>query len=217
MSPIPSEMPHFQEVVVPLESQTTDKAQHSEGNRSNEKIPIKKKWARWTSVENDLLKAAIKSKTGCYKDYINWNEISKDVFKGRKSSMQCRNHWNKVLRPGLRRGKWTREEDAYIFDKVQKSNRVVNWKEVAKSLPFGPRHVDQVRERYENYIDPSLKPGRSPWSKEELDSFESLHRKHGNKWKLIASHLPGRSVQQCKNKYYNSKNISTNYSKKSEK
>ena len=58
---------------------------------------------------------------------------------GRRSDVQCLHRWQKVLRPGLRKGPWTKDEDAVVLDFVTKAGGVscIKWSVVASQVP-GP-------------------------------------------------------------------------------
>jgi len=58
----------------------------------------------------------------------------------------------------------------------------------------------QVRDRYLNKLRPNIKCG--DWSAEEDERLIRLLREVGNRWSLIASHLPGRTEGQVKNRFY---------------
>jgi len=58
----------------------------------------------------------------------------------------------------------------------------------------------QVRDRYLNKLRPNIKCG--DWSAEEDERLISLLREVGNRWSLIATHLPGRTEGQVKNRFY---------------
>jgi hypothetical protein len=57
---------------------------------------------KWTAVEDDLLKGAVKEYGG-----KNWRRIASRI-EGR-TDVQCLHRWQKVLRPGLIKGPWTKE------------------------------------------------------------------------------------------------------------
>ena len=57
---------------------------------------------KWTSAEDLILKNAVETHDG-----KNWKKIS-DMLEGR-TDVQCLHRWQKVLRPGLIKGPWTKE------------------------------------------------------------------------------------------------------------
>ena len=57
---------------------------------------------KWTPAEDDLLKSAVQEFGG-----KNWRRISSKI-EGR-TDVQCLHRWQKVLRPGLVKGPWTKE------------------------------------------------------------------------------------------------------------
>ena len=57
---------------------------------------------KWTSEEDETLREAVQRHSG-----RNWKKIS-DCLEGR-TDVQCLHRWQKVLRPGLIKGPWTKE------------------------------------------------------------------------------------------------------------
>lgn len=57
---------------------------------------------KWTSEEDETLREAVQKHSG-----RNWKKIS-DCLEGR-TDVQCLHRWQKVLRPGLIKGPWTKE------------------------------------------------------------------------------------------------------------
>lgn len=51
-------------------------------------------------------------------DGKNWKRIA-DYLQGR-SDVQCLHRWQKVLKPGIIKGPWTKEEDDKVIELVQK-------------------------------------------------------------------------------------------------
>jgi hypothetical protein len=96
----------------------------------------------------------------------NWKNISQIAFRGAgRSDVQCLDRWQKVLRPGIVKGAWTKEEEAIVRDAVIAGGGVLNikWFAIADMLPG--RLGKQARERWYNHIDPDLNKG--PWTEEE--------------------------------------------------
>ena len=56
-----------------------------------------------------------------------------------------------------------------------------------------------ISKRWRQNLDPSIK--REPWTKEEDETLIALYRQHGSKWAQIASGLPGRTDNACKNQW----------------
>lgn len=69
-------------------------ATQEEGGRSSR--------GKWTIEEDETLRTAVQRHSG-----KNWKKIS-DCLEGR-TDVQCLHRWQKVLRPGLIKGPWTKE------------------------------------------------------------------------------------------------------------
>lgn len=77
----------------------------------------------------------------------------------------------------------------------------MKWSGIAERLPG--RIGEHIRERYVNFLDPSLK--RAPWTQQEDDILCQQQRRLGNKWTEISKYLPGRSENSVKNRWHNAK------------
>ena len=62
------------------------------------------KTARWTKVEDGMLRAAVNTHEG-----KNWKAIA-DMVPDR-DDRQCLHRWTYTLKPGIRKGRWSQEED----------------------------------------------------------------------------------------------------------
>ena len=69
---------------------------------------------------------------------------------------------------------------------------------------FIRRHCEQIKHRYENALDPTLKKN-AKWTDDEVRILKVRQQLHGNCWKTISGFLPGRTEQNVKNKWYNMK------------
>lgn len=78
-----------------------------------------------------------------------------------------------VLRPGLVKGPWTKDEDDTIVECINAG--VTKWSEIAARIPG--RIGKQCRERWFNHLDPSI--NKSAWSPEEDRMLEEYQAKLG--------------------------------------
>jgi hypothetical protein len=92
---------------------------------------------KWTSEEDEVLRVSVLTHGG-----RNWKKIS-DFLDGR-TDVQCLHRWQKVLRPGLVKGPWTKEEDDKVMELVGEFG-VKSWSFIARKLEG--RLGKQCRER----------------------------------------------------------------------
>lgn len=125
----------------------------------------------WT-VDEDQRLTELVSEFG-----MKWAVIAK-AMEGRTSN-QCRQRWSYCLDPGLKKGKWTDEEDAIIIE--QRNTHKLPWIDIAKLLT-GRCSMD-VRDRYSSLtkLKSAKKRPRSPSAadddKHAHDVGEELLRK----------------------------------------
>ncbi|XP_027362791.1 transcription factor MYB16-like [Abrus precatorius] len=99
---------------------------------------------------------------------------------------------------GLKKGPWTPEEDKKLVAYVEKHGHG-NWRSVPAKAGL-QRCGKSCRLRWINYLKPDIKRGN--FSLEEDRAIIQLHALLGNKWSIIASHLPKRTDNEIKN-YWN--------------
>ncbi|XP_014519831.1 transcription factor MYB106-like [Vigna radiata var. radiata] len=99
---------------------------------------------------------------------------------------------------GLKKGPWTPDEDKKLLDYVRNYGHG-NWRSVPAKAGL-QRCGKSCRLRWINYLKPDIKRGN--FSAEEDHTIIQLHALLGNKWSIIAAHLPQRTDNEIKN-YWN--------------
>ncbi|KAK4528277.1 hypothetical protein GAYE_SCF54G6214 [Galdieria yellowstonensis] len=145
---------------------------------------------KWTIEEDMKLLAAIE-KYGTKQ----WSLVSCSV-PGR-TRQQCLHRWRRALRPDIRHGKWTLQEDKKLQEAVEIYGEG-RWSQIAQMVPG--RTDLQCRERYTDILKPSL--SHQPWTQEENERLLQLCQEMGTgKWSLIASLMKDRTDNQCYRQY----------------
>ena len=152
----------------------------------------------WSDSDDEILRAAVElhSETSETRD---WHEIARNIQKkipGRTPS-QCSERWNKVLKPGLTKRPWSKDEDIKLGELV-KLYGPKRWSLIAMQLKG--RIGKQCRERWHNHLNPNV--NKETWTQDEDNVIFQYHKKWGNQWAKIAEQLPGRTDNSIKNRYY---------------
>lgn len=90
---------------------------------------------------------------------------------------------------------FTKLDDEMLVRAVQ-SSKFTDWNEIAKKL--GKWTARQCRERWKNYADPSL--SKEKWTNEEDRILLTKYEELGTNWIKIKQFLPGRAVNNIKNR-----------------
>jgi hypothetical protein len=114
---------------------------------------------KWTAEDDALLRHIVDA-NGARK----WKQVAASFADFTEA--QCQHRWLKKLRPDLKRGAWTAEEDETLRRVVAEEMAKwgsVRWSVAAAALPG--RIGKQCRERWINNCDPKI--SKEPWTAEE--------------------------------------------------
>jgi myb proto-oncogene protein len=145
---------------------------------------------QWTETEDKILLSLTNPN-----QRNKWLDISKAL--GNKRPYECLLRYRSI-NPEIRKGPWTPSEDSTLLEAFKLYGR--KWNRLAKVLRT--RNAKQIRERYTNYLDPTIKQGNFT-VEEDLLIFD-LHRVYGNRWAKIHEYLPTRSADMIKNRFKSS-------------
>ena len=97
---------------------------------------------------------------------------------------------------------WVSSEDQLLRDAVTllgapEKTPSVQWPDIAKCVP--ERTAKQCRERWRHNLDPDVNHGA--WTDAESEILLARREQIGAKWAEVASGLPGRTDNSCKNQW----------------
>lgn len=121
---------------------------------------------------------------------------SKKIAKVPKEEVMLRSAPQKLERAKGKKNPWQPSEDAKVLELIGHYGQ--SWALIAAAL--GNRTGKQVRDRYLNYLRADIKDEDFTIQEDRL--LLSLYYQVGHKWSKIASHLPGRTECQVKNRFY---------------
>lgn len=148
------------------------------------------KSGKWTEQEDQTLKETIE-RYGAK----NWKKIWR--FVPGRTSIQCLHRWTKILKPGLIKGPWNVKEDQ-LLKKWVAENGPCRWSEATKIITG--RSGKQIRERWFNTLNPTLKKGN--WNNIEEQILIKLVMRFGSKWSKLVQFFEGRTENSIKNRLY---------------
>ncbi|CAH8312644.1 unnamed protein product [Eruca vesicaria subsp. sativa] len=99
---------------------------------------------------------------------------------------------------GLKKGAWTTEEDKKLISYIHEHGEG-GWRDIPQKAGL-KRCGKSCRLRWANYLKPDIKRGEFSYEEEQI--IIMLHASRGNKWSMIARHLPKRTDNEVKN-YWN--------------
>ncbi|GFG36437.1 hypothetical protein Cfor_00680 [Coptotermes formosanus] len=148
---------------------------------------------KWTADEDNKLKELVVK----YKNQ-NWDAIAQELGTHR-SAYQCMFQYQTRLNDSLRKGKWTKEEDNYLKEVVERCRfgSYIPWSKVASFMVA--RSKSQVFNRWAYSLNPSIKRGR--FTKEENILMVAAVRRYGTDFSRVARFLPGRTSIQIRERY----------------
>ncbi|KAJ7541402.1 hypothetical protein O6H91_10G058000 [Diphasiastrum complanatum] len=149
--------------------------------------------AVWTKVEDKRLLHVAQQH-----DLCDWEAISQQLNTNRTPA-QCLMRYQRSLNATIMRSSWTPEEDEQLRMAV-KFHGEKNWQAVAANIEG--RTGPQCSNRWHKVVHPGRRSGR--WNVEEdkrLTWAVSLY--DSKQWNRIASHVPGRTDVQCRERWCN--------------
>ena len=100
-------------------------------------------------------------------------------------------------RAAVVRRPFTQEEDVKLVE-IMNSGRHRSWESIAREM--GSRTARQVRERWSNYLSPSIRT--DPWTEDEDQLLIDKINEVGRLWCSFSHFFNGRSENDIKNRWY---------------
>jgi hypothetical protein len=148
-----------------------------------------KKHGPWTPEEDELLRIAV------WRYGNEWNAAARDV-PGR-SGKQIRDRWFNHLRPDIKHGPWTPEEDQLLRIAIRKNGE--DWNAAARDVPG--RTGRQTRDRW-NILSLPANSRLNYWMPQEEQLLLEMAEKLHYRWDAVAAYLPRHSSVAVKSRWY---------------
>ncbi|RDB23237.1 snRNA-activating protein complex subunit 4 [Hypsizygus marmoreus] len=145
----------------------------------------------WDAAELENLQNLVTTQLEQNDGTVDWVLVAKSLGTNR-NPLDC-------MRRGLPRQRhtWNHISDKKLFDAVQLYG-TGNWNLVARVVSEDAT-AGQCQGRYFRALDPSLK--RGAWSDDEFARLKAAVSAHGNAWVDVASCIPGRTNEQCRERW----------------
>ncbi|KAF8076140.1 hypothetical protein FPV67DRAFT_1664441 [Lyophyllum atratum] len=155
--------------------------------------------ASWSSAELEKLKGLVTKQQAANDGKVDWVHVAKDLGTNR-TPIDC-------MRRGLPRERhiWHPSADEKLAEAV-KLYGTDNWGIVARFVSEDAT-AGQCQVRYTRAINPSRK--RGPWADDEFERLKVAVAAYGNSWVEVAACIPGRSNEQCRERWAEHLSLST--------
>jgi hypothetical protein len=158
---------------------------------------------KWTPEEDDLLRASVQ-----IHGRRNWKAVARG-FPGR-SPVHCRQRWVYHVGPKVDDAPWSVEEDKILRRARRRCKN--EWGRIGRSLPT--RGIAAIKTRWNELVrldaeaeleglwPAEARDSRRPWTRVEDDLLrESVGVHRVSDWTAVASGVPGRNSQQCRQRW----------------
>lgn len=129
----------------------------------------------------------------CLMKLLQMNPVSQNTRK-RRAEHSSELHEKKRFRKDPSR--WSSEEDSLLNSAVDEYGPK-QWTKVAERV--GTRNATQCRQRWVKVLDPAISKGK--WTREEDTLLVTLVAQKFKSWGDVASHIPGRTHKQCRDRW----------------
>ncbi|XP_064458670.1 snRNA-activating protein complex subunit 4-like isoform X2 [Ornithodoros turicata] len=136
---------------------------------------------------------------------LDWLRIS--AVDAKWTAFQCCQRYHGKLTSRIKNGPFSPDEDKELLLMITlcRTGDDIPWSQVAYHMEGRTR--TQLYYRWERALNPLLRRGK--WSREEDVMLIAAVQAHGRRWTRVKDFLPGRTANQCRERYVNS--FSGNY------